>query len=134
LGGRALIAAPCCAAAARIEPGQSTTGTLSMAAIIGFVFFILNSLLGLLILALVITAILSWLVAFDVVNLRNPTMRQVYFGLERFVEPMLRPIRRFVPSLGGVDLSFLVLFLVIQGVQSYLLLPFRDWLILLVGG
>lgn len=105
-----------------------------MAAIIGFVFFILNSLLGLLILALVITAILSWLVAFDVVNLRNPTMRQVYFGLERFVEPMLRPIRRFVPSLGGVDLSFLVLFLVIQGVQSYLLLPFRDWLILLVGG
>ena len=105
-----------------------------MAAIIGFVFFIINSLLGLLILALVITAVLSWLVAFDVVNLRNPAMRQIYFGLERLVEPMLRPIRRFVPSLGGVDLSFLILFLAIQGVQRYLLFPFRDWLILLVGG
>lgn len=105
-----------------------------MAAIIGFVFFILNSLLGLLIVALIITAILSWLVAFDVVNLRNPAIRQIYYALDRITEPLLAPIRRFVPSLGGVDLSFLILFLAIQGVQRYLLFPFRDWLILLVGG
>lgn len=91
-----------------------------MAAIIGFVFFIFNSLLGLLILALVITAILSWLVAFDVVNLRNPVIRQIYYALDRITEPLLSPIRRFVPSLGGVDLSFIVLFLIIQGIRNYL--------------
>lgn len=91
-----------------------------MAAIIGFVFFIFNSLLGLLILALVITAILSWLVAFDVVNLRNPAIRQIYYALDRITEPLLSPIRRFVPSLGGVDLSFIVLFLIIQGIRNYL--------------
>ena len=91
-----------------------------MAAIIGFVFFILNSLLGLLLFALVITAILSWLVAFDVVNLRNPAVRQIYYALERVTEPLLTPIRRFVPSLGGVDLSFIILFLVIQGIRNYL--------------
>jgi YggT family protein len=91
-----------------------------MAAIVGFVFFIINSLLGLLILALVITAILSWLVAFDVVNLRNNAVRQIYYGLERVTEPLLAPIRRFVPSLGGVDLSFIILFLIIQGVRNYL--------------
>ena len=91
-----------------------------MAAIIGFVFFIINSLLGLLVLALVITAILSWLVAFDVVNLRNPAVRQIYHALERITEPLLTPIRRFVPPLGGVDLSFIVLFLIIQGIRNYL--------------
>lgn len=91
-----------------------------MAAIIGFVFFIFNSLLGLLVLALVITAILSWLVAFDVVNLRNPAVRQIYYALERITEPLLAPIRRFIPSLGGVDLSFIVLFLIIQGIRNYL--------------
>lgn len=94
-----------------------------MAPIAGFLFFIVNSLLSLVIFVLVVSAILSWLVAFDVINLRNPTMRRIYFGLERFVEPMLRPIRRFVPSLGGVDLSFLILFLVLQGIQGYLLRP-----------
>lgn len=91
-----------------------------MAAIIGFVFFIFNSLLGLLIFALIITAILSWLVAFDVVNLRNPAIRQIYYALDRVTEPLLSPIRRFVPSLGGVDLSFIVLFLIIQGIRNYL--------------
>ncbi|MBI5941656.1 MAG: YggT family protein [Caulobacterales bacterium] len=91
-----------------------------MAAIIGFVFFIFNSLLGLLIVALIITAILSWLVAFDVVNLRNPAIRQIYYALDRITEPLLSPIRRFVPSLGGVDLSFIVLFLIIQGIRNYL--------------
>ena len=105
-----------------------------MVPVILFLFSIINGLLSIVIFMLIVSAILSWLVAFDVINLRNPTMRQIYFGLERFVEPMLRPIRRFVPSLGGVDLSFLILFLLIQGVQRYLLFPFRDWLILLVGG
>jgi YggT family protein len=94
-----------------------------MAPIAGFLYFIVDGLLGLLIIVLIVSAILSWLVAFDVVNLRNSTMRQIYYGLERFVEPMLRPIRRFIPPLGGVDLSFLVLFLIIQGARSYLIAP-----------
>ena len=104
-----------------------------MAAIIGFVFFIINSLLGLLVLALVITAILSWLVAFDVVNLRNNAVRQIYYTLERVTEPLLTPIRRFVPPLGGVDLSFIVLFLIIQGIRNYLSPALQSALLGLVG-
>jgi len=105
-----------------------------MAAIIGFVFFIINSLLGLLVLALVITAILSWLVAFDVVNLRNNAVRQIYYTLERITEPLLTPIRRFVPPLGGVDLSFIVLFLIIQGIRNYLSPALQSALLGLVSG
>lgn len=104
-----------------------------MAAIVGFVFFIINSLLGLLILALVVSAILSWLVAFDVVNLRNNVVRQIYYGLERLTDPLLAPIRRFVPSLGGIDLSFLILFLIIQGILKYLSPAAEASLLSLVG-
>lgn len=94
-----------------------------MAPIAGFLYFIVDGLLGLLILALIITAVMSWLVAFDVINLRNNVVRQIYFGLERVTEPLLAPIRRFVPSLGGVDLSFIILFLIVQGIRGYLLPP-----------
>ncbi|MDP1631032.1 MAG: YggT family protein [Caulobacter sp.] len=94
-----------------------------MAPLANFLYSIVDGLLGLLILALIISAILSWLVAFDVVNLRNNVVRQIYYGLERITEPLLRPIRRFIPPLGGVDLSFIVLFLIIQGARNYLLEP-----------
>ncbi|MFZ5668290.1 MAG: YggT family protein [Pseudomonadota bacterium] len=94
-----------------------------MAPIAGFLHYIVDGLLGLLIIVLIATAVLSWLVAFDVVNLRNPTMRRIYYGLQGFIEPMLRPIRRFVPPLGGVDLSFLVLFLIVQGARMFLVAP-----------
>jgi YggT family protein len=126
-------ATPCRDSGARIEAGFTNTGTRSMAAIIGFVFFIINSLLGLLVLALVIAAILSWLVAFDVVNLRNNAVRQIYYTLERVTEPLLTPIRRFVPPLGGVDLSFIVLFLILQGIRNYLSPALQSALLGLVG-
>ncbi len=99
-----------------------------MDAILSFIEFIVQSLLGLLIIVLIVTAILSWLVAFDVINLRNPTAARIYYALERFVEPMLRPIRQFVPPLGGVDLSFLILFLIIQGARGYLIGPLFSFL------
>ena len=92
-----------------------------MFALVDFVFFIISSLLGLLIIALIVTAVLSWLVAFDIINLRNRLAGSLYYGLQRFTEPVLRPIRRFVPPLGGVDLSFIVLFLLLQGTRSILL-------------
>ena len=92
-----------------------------MFALVDFVFFIISSLLGLLIIALIVAAVLSWLVAFDIVKLRNRFASGLYYGLQRFTEPLLRPIRRFVPPLGGVDLSFIVLFLLLQGTRSILL-------------
>ena len=54
-------------------------------------------------------AIMSWLVAFGVVNLRNQFIRIVVDMLYRLTEPMLRPIRRVLPNLGGVDISPVVL-------------------------
>ena len=56
-------------------------------------------------------AIMSWLVAFGVVNMRNAFIRTVVETLYRLTEPMLRPIRRMMPNLGGVDISPVILLL-----------------------
>jgi len=55
------------------------------------------------------SAIMSWLVAFGVINVRNQFIRVVVDLLYRLTEPVLRPIRRFLPNLGGVDISPVVL-------------------------
>jgi len=57
---------------------------------------------------------MSWLVAFGIVNRSNPYVRQVGSALERLTEPLLRPIRRFLPDLGGIDISPIVLLIGLQ--------------------
>ncbi|MFI5000226.1 MAG: YggT family protein [Reyranellales bacterium] len=59
------------------------------------------------------SAIMSWLVAFGVVNTRNQFIRAVVDTLYRLTEPVLRPIRRMLPNLGGVDISPVIVLLVI---------------------
>ncbi len=66
--------------------------------------------------------ILSWLMAFNVVNAHNPIVRTIWRFTGSLTEPLLSPIRRVIPSLGGIDLSPLVLILIIFFV--------RDWVII----
>lgn len=69
---------------------------------------------------LVIWAVLSWLIAFNVVNMQNRFVRGLVTGLDRLFEPLLRPIRRILPDMGGIDLSPMVLILLIILVQRVL--------------
>lgn len=66
------------------------------------------------------SAIVSWLVAFGVVNVRNQFIRVVVDLLYRLTEPVLRPIRRILPNLGGVDISPVILLLGLFFVRSLL--------------
>ena len=70
--------------------------------------------------AVIAMAIVSWLVAFDVINFRNDIVRQVWRFLEAITEPALRPIRRILPNLGGIDVSPVILLLIILFVQKLL--------------
>ncbi len=72
---------------------------------------LLDTVINLYIWILVINVILSWLVAFNVVNTRNRFVYAVGDILHRLTEPTLRPIRRVMPSLGGIDISPVVLIL-----------------------
>ncbi len=74
---------------------------------------LISTVVTLYIWALILSAVLSWLVAFNVINTRN---RFIYLAgdfLHRVTEPALRPIRRYLPNLGGIDLSPIVLILLL---------------------
>jgi len=62
---------------------------------------------------LIASAVLSWLVAFNVVNTRNPVVSTVGQFLYGITEPALRPIRNIMPNLGGIDISPVILILLI---------------------
>lgn len=66
------------------------------------------------------SAIMSWLVAFGVVNMRNQFIRMIVDTLYRLTEPMLRPIRRVLPNFGGVDISPVIVLLLIFFIRSLL--------------
>jgi YggT family protein len=72
----------------------------------------------------VVGVVMSWLVAFDVINLRNRFVRAIYDTMNALVEPALRPIRRILPPMGGLDLSPIVLFFLLQALK---ILIFKLW-------
>ena len=71
--------------------------------------WLFNAVVDFYILVLVVAAVLSWLVAFSVVNPHNRVVSVIGDITYRLTDPALRPIRRYVPLIGGIDISFLVL-------------------------
>lgn len=67
---------------------------------------------------LIASAVLSWLIAFNVLNTRNQFVATVWDMLYRMTEPLLRPIRDRLPNLGGLDISPIILLLLIFFIQS----------------
>ena len=82
--------------------------------VVAGLFQLIRVVLELLVWAIIISAILSWLVAFDVINLRNRFVANVAHFLDAVTRPVLRPIQRIIPPLGGVDISPIIAILVIQ--------------------
>ena len=75
---------------------------------------------------IIASVVLSWLMAFNVVNAYNPFVRTLWNALNAVTEPLLRPIRRMMPDLGGIDLSPLVLLLCCYFVQSVVIPSIAD--------
>jgi YggT family protein len=73
-------------------------------------------------LIIIVAAVMSWLIAFSVVNVRNEVVRTIWSALVAMTEPALRPIRRFLPNTGGLDISPIVLFLLILLIQEIITL------------
>ena len=67
---------------------------------------------------IIASAILGWLVAFNVVNTRNDVVRSIWNFLDAVTEPALRPIRRILPNLGGIDISPVILILLIIFIEK----------------
>ncbi len=74
-------------------------------------FWLIHTVITLYIWVLIAAAVLSWLVAFHVVNPYNQVVRNIGEALHRLTEPLLRPIRNVLPNLGGIDISPVILIL-----------------------
>ena len=82
---------------------------------------IIDLLLSILTWIIIIQAVLSWLVAFNVINTYNDFVRQLLYALDRITEPLYRPIRRILPDFGALDLSPLVVILIIYILRNIVL-------------
>ena len=71
--------------------------------------WLIDTIISIYIWLLIASAVLSWLVAFNVVNVRNPIVHSIGDFLYRITEPALRPIRSLLPNLGGIDVSPVIL-------------------------
>lgn len=89
--------------------------------IASFLHFILNGLIELMIWAIIISAIMSWLTAFNVINLRNSAVAGVQRVLETLTAPVLAPLQRIIPPIGGLDITPIFALLILQGIQRYVL-------------
>ncbi len=72
-----------------------------------------NTVVDLLIWAIILAALLSWLIGFNIVNINNKLVYTIADFLNRLTEPLLSPIRRLMPNLGGIDLSPIILILLL---------------------
>ena len=82
---------------------------------------LITTIIQLYIYVLIAAAVLSWLIAFNVVNTRNQFVAMLADALWKLTEPVLAPIRRILPNLGGLDLSPVVLILLLIFLRNLLI-------------
>ena len=81
------------------------------------IIWLINAILSIAWWIVIIQVIMSWLISFNVINLYQPLVRSIWDGLTRLTEPLYRPIRSFLPNMGGLDLSPLIVLLAITFLQ-----------------
>ena len=81
---------------------------------------LLDTLLTIAFWVILIHVIMSWLINFNVINIRQPLVYQIWTGLNRLTEPVYRPIRRILPDLGGIDLAPMIVVIGIFFLQNLL--------------
>lgn len=98
--------------------------------LLAIIFSLATAILGLVEVVLLVYVVISWLYAFDIISRRNAFLGSLWEFTRRLSDPMLRPLRRLIPPIGGVDLSVLVLMLLIELVRAQIL----PWLYRLLVG
>jgi YggT family protein len=86
-------------------------------ALLGVIILLINILIWI----IIIQAVFSWLVAFNVINTHNNGVRQFLYLLERITDPLYRPVRAFMPDFGGIDFSPIVVILLLHLLARFLM-------------
>ena len=84
------------------------------------IFQILMLILGIARFFIIVHFVMSWLIGFNVLNVRQPLVAQIWYGLQRLLEPIYGPIRRMLPNMGGLDLAPLVALIAMYALEIIL--------------
>lgn len=88
-------------------------------------FQIIDILLGVAITVIIVQAIMSWLLAFNVINLQNDIVRAIWTTLDALTAPIYNPIRKIMPDFGAIDLTPMVVIIGIMILNNAILPPLR---------
>lgn len=86
----------------------------------GMLYDALDLILNAVWFVMIVQIIMSWLISFQVLNLRQPMVAQIWYSLNRLLDPLYAPIRRILPQTGGLDLAPLVCFIILIVLQNAL--------------
>ncbi len=89
-----------------------------LAPLVGAFLYIFDTIVGLYLFVVIAAVVVSWLIAFGVLNTYNPLARQLVQALDALTEPVFRQIRRIIPPIGGLDLSPLIVLILLRVIQS----------------
>lgn len=85
------------------------------------IFNLLMNIIGLYLFIIFAWVVASWLIAFGIINVRNPLARNIVGALNALVEPVITPIRRVIPAFGGLDLSPIILIFALYFIRDMLI-------------
>lgn len=86
--------------------------------LVATIFQVVVAILGVVWFIVIAHVLVSWLVSFQVLNLRQPLVAQLWYMLQRLTDPLYKPIRRILPNMGGLDLAPLVVILIIFALRQ----------------
>ncbi len=89
-------------------------------AIVTIIFQILDVLIQVALMIILVQAVMSWLLAFNVISLQNDIVRGIWSSLEKLTDPLYRPIRKIMPDFGALDLSPMVVIVILIILQRIL--------------
>lgn len=82
--------------------------------------WLIDTILSIVFWIVIIQVVMSWLINFNVINRHQPLVRQIWDGLNQLLEPLYRPIRRVLPSMGGLDFAPMILIIGIYFIRIFL--------------
>lgn len=85
--------------------------------LINLLVYVLFTAMDIYIWIMIIGIAMSWLIAFNVINISNDGVRKLYDFLQRLIEPVLEPVRRVIPAIGGIDISPIIVIIGFQLIQ-----------------